>query len=404
MAIIHLGNDNPKNPLALDAQLKKMLLVIGVMAIVAGGMYIVRALWPVALRVLSILSPFIGGLILAYVFNPIVSGLQRTLRVGRAAALIIVSVVLAWLCVMALSVLIGLAWEFQETAKGIPQQVADRLGEWWVRANSFFDGAQGDAAANGAQAKERIAKMLENAAGDAREWAAKLFPSVRDGTMMLASGVASGLDWILSGITFLIFAGLISFYSLLDMHKIPRIARILTPVEYEERLGYLARRLDEAVGGYLRGQMMVCVIMGLLISVWLLIMGMKQWALLIGCLAGAINFIPYLGVITGLTPAFCWALFTGSMDSASERLVRLALLLAGFAAIQAIEGFVLQPKIVGKHAELHPLAVLFALIVGAQFGIGGMIAAVPIACAARVLIKEYWWDALSDQDRRRNSP
>ena len=62
----------------------------------------------------------------------------------------------------------------------------------------------------------------------------------------------------------------------------------------------------------------------------------------------------------------------------------------------------IQPRIVGKSANLHPLVVLLALLIGARFGIGGMIVAVPVACIARVLLKELWWDALADEDRRAN--
>jgi predicted PurR-regulated permease PerM len=65
-----------------------------------------------------------------------------------------------------------------------------------------------------------------------------------------------------------------------------------------------------------------------------------------------------------------------------------------FIVIQSLEGYVFQPNIVGKSSQLHPLAMMLALIAGAQFGIGGMIIAVPIACIVRVLLKEFWWDPL----------
>jgi predicted PurR-regulated permease PerM len=82
--------------------------------------------------------------------------------------------------------------------------------------------------------------------------------------------------------------------------------------------------------------------------------------------------------------------------------LHIALIIGAFALIQAIDGVVIQPKIVGKNANLHPLAVLLALLIGARFGVGGMIVAVPVACIVRVLIKELWWDALADQDARVN--
>jgi len=67
------------------------------------------------------------------------------------------------------------------------------------------------------------------------------------------------------------------------------------------------------------------------------------------------------------------------------------LVVALFALIQALDGFVFQPRIVGKSSNLHPLLVMLALLIGAQFGLGAMIVAVPIACVGQVLFKELVW-------------
>jgi predicted PurR-regulated permease PerM len=117
---------------------------------------------------------------------------------------------------------------------------------------------------------------------------------------------------------------------------------------------------------------------------------LRNYCILIGAAAAIGGFIPYLGSIIGVTPGILIVLLTGGVPW-STKIIGLIAVVGLFSLIQAIEGFVLQPKIVGKGAGLHPLVVMFALIAGAQFGIGAMIIAVPVAGIVRVLIREFYW-------------
>jgi predicted PurR-regulated permease PerM len=117
---------------------------------------------------------------------------------------------------------------------------------------------------------------------------------------------------------------------------------------------------------------------------------LRSYCILIGAAAAIGGFIPYLGSIIGVTPGILIVLFTGEV-SWGTKILGMASVLGVFALINAVEGFVLQPKIVGKGAGLHPLIVMLALIAGAQFGIGAMIIAVPVACIIRVLVRELYW-------------
>jgi predicted PurR-regulated permease PerM len=137
----------------------------------------------------------------------------------------------------------------------------------------------------------------------------------------------------------------------------------------------------------------VATIVGVLATIGLMALGLKQYALLIGVITGIGNLIPYLGPVMGATPAVLYVLFSESYDTGRERLVYLGLIVALFAFLQVIEGFFLQPRIVGRNAQLHPVAVIFALACGAPFGVIGMIIALPVAAIIRVLLKEFFWDA-----------
>jgi predicted PurR-regulated permease PerM len=226
-------------------------------------------------------------------------------------------------------------------------------------------------------------------------------------------GVAQVVGSVFSGVTGFfasaILALIIAFYYLLQFDAIPGLLRDVLPPSIEDRTFDILHKLDVAVGGFLRGQIIVCSLVALLATVGLSFIGMYKYALLVGIVAGAANFIPYLGPTMGALPAVLWALM--AHDVWSERFLALGLVIGLFVLIQTLDGFVFQPRIVGKSSNLHPVVVMAALVIGGQFGLGGMILAVPLACIGRVLFKELWWDAYvagqntvsSREDERENT-
>jgi predicted PurR-regulated permease PerM len=212
----------------------------------------------------------------------------------------------------------------------------------------------------------------------------------------VAKGIFSGVGSVIGFFSFLIFIGIINFYFILDWEKIGPLVRKMIPPHYRQTMFDVLGKIDIAVGGFLRGQLTVSAIVGTLFAIGLFSIGffgfpaLRNYCILIGAAAGIGGFIPYLGPIVGVTPAIMIVLLTGGI-SWGTKIVTLIAVFGLFSLIQAIEGFVLQPKIVGKGAGLHPLVVMLALIVGAQFGLGGMIVAVPVACIVRVLIREFYW-------------
>jgi predicted PurR-regulated permease PerM len=151
-------------------------------------------------------------------------------------------------------------------------------------------------------------------------------------------------------------------------------------------------KVDEAVGGFLRGQLIAAAIVGVLTAVGLAAIGMWRYALLVGVVAGVGHLIPYLGPVLGATPALLWSFLAPSHTTWGERFLYAGLVIALFVVIELVDGFFSQPRIVGKKSHLHPLVVIAALVIGAQFGITGIVLAVPSAAIARVLIKELWWN------------
>jgi predicted PurR-regulated permease PerM len=156
----------------------------------------------------------------------------------------------------------------------------------------------------------------------------------------------------------------------------------LTPLPQRETVRGLARQIDKAISGYLRGQLTVCVILGCYYAFGLTLAGLS-FGLLIGAVSGLLTFIPYVGSLTALVVSFGVALAQFFPDW-TRILVVVGVVLFG----QFLEGNVLSPKLVGGSAGLHPVWLIFALLTfGSLFGFVGLLLAVPVAAAAGVLTR-----------------
>jgi predicted PurR-regulated permease PerM len=376
----------------LNQQLKKTALVLGWMLISAGILWALASLWPFFQLVARILNPFLFGLVVAYLFHPIVNLVQKRFKLGRVmgiliVAALVVTIVLAFfglllpiLNAQTLNLLDALQTAIPKIVDNFSQNLRSPSAKhWWNNLNDQLK-------QSGLNLKDTFSKALA------------AVPSMMGGGAQALQGAAVGIAGIgaffskITGfIAMLLFAMVASFYYLLDFDKIPNLVRQLLPVKQENHIMDILGKVDTAVGGFLRGQIIDCALVGLLTTLGLFLVGMQEYAILIGAIAGAANFVPYLGPAIGATPALLWALLSPAHTTWAERGTSFALVATVFAIIQATDGLFFQPRIVGKNSNLHPLLVMFALATGAQFGLVGMVIAVPIACIARVLFLELWW-------------
>lgn len=311
-----------------------------------------------------ILMPFAAGALLAYLGNPLVSrlmrlGLKRTWAVGLSFFSLLtamtVSLVLVlpllWQQIVYLEARLPrvLRWFNREgipwIEKHVPVQIdrldMDLIGEWlssyWVEAGS--------------------------AAGNVLTQVAK-----------------SSMD-ILALAGMLALIPVVTFYLLLDWDDLLARIRNLIPRNIEPRVSQLARECDDVLAAFLRGQLMVMVALGVVYAVGLQLVGLKL-ALMIGLLAGLGSIIPYFGFTIGIVSATAAALIQfGNINA-------VMMVWGVFAVGQAIEGWVLQPYLVGDKIGLHPVAVIFAIMAGGQlFGFVGMLLALPAAAVIMVLLR-----------------
>ena len=359
--------------------------------------------WPIARRALNLLTPFILGLILAYILYPIVQMVQHRLKLGRIAGILAVAAFVIGIIGTFSAILVPVLYrQTGAVLNGLreyfsPDQVDrllervfpddERRQEFEESLQAWFDDMESNL--SNLMKPETLRPVAQQSMGAVKG---------------AVQAVFSVFGWLGGIMATLSFALIITFYYLADMEKIPPIIRRILPSEQGERIWQMLVASDKAVGGFLRGQLIACIGVGCLASILLFLVGLREYAVLIGFMAGAINFIPYLGPTVGALPAILWALFTTDLPgwaSADEptlatRALVVVVIIGGFAVIQMVDGFIFQPFIVGKQAALHPLAVMLALIVGAQFGIGGMILAVPAACVVKVVFVEFYWKGRRD--------
>jgi predicted PurR-regulated permease PerM len=311
----------------------------------------------------EILLPFVAGMAIAYLLNPLVDRIER-LGVHRlVAALSIIG-----LTVLVFVVLILL--------------VAPILGG---QLSSFINNIPG-----------YVTKLQTLITDPSRPWVQKLLGAGLTPEKGLSDLVTQGVGWLttflkslwsggralISLFSLIVVTPVVAFYLLYDWHKMLVSVDNAVPVNQRATVGRLARECDAAISGFVRGQSAVCLILGTFYAVALTIAGLN-FGLLIGLLAGLITFVPYVGSLTGLILALGVAVAQFWPNWGSVVMV-LGIFLVG----QFAEGNILSPKLVGERVGLHPVWVIFALLAfGYLFGFVGLLVAVPLAATIGVLAR-----------------
>lgn len=168
-------------------------------------------------------------------------------------------------------------------------------------------------------------------------------------------------------------------YLLNDSEMIKRFFMGFIPHRNREGTLELLAELEQVIGGFIRGQLLVGITVGILIAIGLTLVG-EPYAILIGALAGLLDFIPYIGPAIAAVPAVTIAFVSGGVPLAIKAIVVFVL------ANQA-EGHLIAPNIVSRTIKLSPSAVVIAILIGAKlYGVPGMFIAVPVAAIIRVLL------------------
>jgi putative permease len=186
---------------------------------------------------------------------------------------------------------------------------------------------------------------------------------------------------VISGVVIIPF---IVFFFLKDGRNMKKLFVSYIPNRYFEMTLNVLHKIDQQLGGYLRGQFMEASVVGILSIIALWILNVKYF-IIIGSFAGLANLIPYVGPVAGAIPAILITLMQGG-DS-----MMIIKIIIAFSIVQFIDNFVVQPLVLSKTVNLHPLIIVFVVIIGGQFfGLLGMLLAVPVAGIIKVTSSELY--------------
>jgi predicted PurR-regulated permease PerM len=330
------------------------------------------AFWVAALAVLvallwtlrDILLPFVAGMALAYLLDPIASRAQRLGVPRPVSALVIVALFIVLLVVATMM-----------AAPILSDQIA-----------AFLDNLPG-----------YLSRLQSLVSDPSRPWLAKIFGDrLPDAGKSIGGLVSQSSGWIasflgslwsggravFSVLSLLVITPVVAFYLLCDWARLLATVDGWIPLPHRDTVRRLAREIDDAIAGFVRGQAVICLILAAFYAVGLTFTGLAS-GFLIGLMTGFLSFIPYVGALTGFLVASVVAI-AQFWPNWSPILLVFGVFLVG----QALEGYVLSPNLVGAKVGLHPVWLMFALIAfGYLLGFVGLLVAIPLAAAIGVLLR-----------------
>ena len=180
----------------------------------------------------------------------------------------------------------------------------------------------------------------------------------------------------------LLLIPVLAYYLLVEFDRIRLAVLDLVPRRHTEFVRVYARRVDGLISGFIRGQLTVCLLLGVLYAAGFMAIGIDL-ALVIGFVSGLLAIIPYVGGAVAFAAASGMCLLQYGVD------IHLALVVGWYFLVQSLEGMVLTPRIVGQNLGMHPVVVIIALMIGGDLlGFLGLLIAVPLAAVAHVVLAD----------------
>jgi predicted PurR-regulated permease PerM len=312
----------------------------------------------------GIMAPFVVGFVVAYLLNPIAAKMQ-TKSIPRWLSAIVILGLFFIIVIVGLLVSIPiLAREMVDFIKLMP--TAFVWAQNWVAD---------------ALPMVEIPKTLDDVKGmDTSAITDQIGSFFAVGKGILGNIFAGGMA-VIGFLSFIVLMPIVAFYLLVDWSRLVDKIYGLVPTKNASRIKNILSDIDTSLAGFIRGQLMVCFLLGGFYAIALSLMGL-QYGFFIGVAAGFLSIIPYIGSLFGLVASVGMAFYQfGGWEYP-------ALALGIFIAGQLVEGNYLTPKLVGESVGLHPLWVIFSLMAGgALLGLMGMVIAVPVAAIIAVFIR-----------------
>jgi predicted PurR-regulated permease PerM len=316
----------------------------------------------------GVVSLLIASFIVAYVTAPAVDRLERW-KLPRALAAALVLVVIGLLISGMIMLLVpALAAQWRRISERLPEGIAYVEGTLIPRIELSFGIDIPDTSAGlAALLREHLPTLGARIAAPLSQAFAKTFGSVIG---------------MLGAIANFVLVPVLAFYQLVRFHQIRPRLEGLVPRRHHDRVHALVGEVDVALAGFVRGQLTVALVLGVLLAIGLSIIGIDG-ALVIGLLTGLLNMIPFIGTAIGVTLSLLMAI--GQLSGWGPILGVVIV----FVVTQTLEGNVITPRLVGKSVGLPPVVVILAVLAGGEIlGFAGLLLAVPMAAVLKVVLGE----------------
>jgi len=311
----------------------------------------------------GVIMPFVAGMAVAYLLDPLVDQLARR-RVPRTIGALVVLFAFTVMAIGLLLLLVPLLQsqivEFGRRLPGYIERGRQAIGPLWdYFVHNLSDGDL-----------KRLPELAGSHAGQVLQL-----------VLGFVVGLVSGGIAVANVLSLLLITPLVAFYLLRDWPKLVATVDAWLPRDHAGTIREQLRLIDQSLAGFVRGQSLVCLVLGIFYAIGLVMTGL-DFGLIIGLFSGVISFIPFIGALFGGVLAIGLALAQFGFGA------KLAAVVLVYIVGQVLEGNVLTPKLVGDRIGLHPVWVIFALLAGgALFGFVGVLLAVPAAAVIGVVTR-----------------
>ncbi|HJE53880.1 MULTISPECIES: chloramphenicol efflux transporter CxpE [Acinetobacter] len=346
----------------VDRTLRRVFILAGI-ALLLWTLYLLK----------PVVIPFVAALLVAYLFSPLVDKLHDV-GLPRWLSISIVFIGIGIVLTLAIWYLVPLIWQQLMYARdNIPAIIGWINSTFLPWLSNTFNVVEMEIDTN--QISDVVMNYVQtNYSAD----------SIQAFLLRLAQ---SGINFLQIGGT-IVLIPIIAFYFLLDWDRMLGSLRRLIPRPYEKSTLKIVGECHSVLGAFVKGQFLVMILLGIVYAVGLQLIGLEV-GLIIGMVAGLASIIPYLGFAVGIIAAVIATLLQFGIDWWQLVLVGIV-----FMVGQAVEGYILQPFLLGDKIGLSPVAVVFAVLAGAQLaGFLGMLIALPVAAVIVVLlrhVREYY--------------
>jgi len=302
-------------------------------------------------------------LILATLIDPFADWFQKH-KIPRALAVLVIYIILFGILTGAILLLVPII------SHDLPQ-LMENLGSFWtnLQDNVWW---------------QKIVDGVQNVQNTLISYGVNIQEGVNSnsaGVENTLSGVFSTISGFFGGVFSLVLVLVLTFYMVVQEDPLKKILRSIIPDEYIPWYAQIMKRMREKLGAWMRGQLILSLVIGVLVFIGLSILQIK-YAAILGMLAAILEFIPYVGPVLAAIPALFLAFSQGGV-------IKLIFVIVMYIIIQQLENHLLVPKVMQKAVGLNPVIIIVAILAGAKLaGILGVLIAIPVATVLSVFVQD----------------